>query len=43
MTSLRTKNVEIEFCPTDRMIAHYMTMPLINAIIKVFRKAIMNI
>jgi hypothetical protein len=36
-------NMSIEFCPTDRMTADYMTKPLHGAKFKEFRKEIMNL
>ena len=35
-------NVEIEYCPTDKMIADYMTKPLQGAKFAEFRKAILG-
>ena len=36
-------NINIEFCPTDQMIADYMTKPLHGKKFKKFRQEIMNL
>ena len=35
--------VKVEYCPTDLMIADYMTKPLLGEKFHVFRQAIMNL
>ena len=35
--------VTIEYCPTDEMIADYMTKPLVGSKFKLFRDIIMNL
>ena len=40
---LQNKEFELEYCPTDDMIADYMTKPLQGAKFKIFRKKIMNL
>ena len=37
------KEVTIEYCPTDEMIADYMTKPLVGSKFKLFRDLIMNL
>ena len=37
------KKIEINFCPTDKMVADYMTKPLQGKRFKQFRQAIMNL
>ena len=39
---IERKEVEIQYCPTDDMIADYMTKPLSGAKFHKFRKQIMN-
>ena len=39
---IERKEVEIKYCPTDDMIADYMTKPLSGAKFHKFRKLIMN-
>ena len=39
---IRRNELEIEYCPTDDMIADYMTKPLVGAKFEKFRKIIMN-
>ena len=39
---IERKEVEIQYCPTDDMIADYMTKPLSGAKFHKFRKLIMN-
>jgi hypothetical protein len=36
-------NIEIHYCPTDRMIGDYMTKPLHGKKFEKFRQAIMNL
>ena len=44
MTDLvERKEVQIEYCPTENMIADYMTKPLVGAKFKTFRDLIMNL
>jgi hypothetical protein len=43
ITDLISRNqVQIKYCPTDEMIADYMTKPLIGIKFQKFRKLIMN-
>ena len=37
------KEVKIEYCPTDEIIAYYMTKPLVGGNFKLFHNLIMNI
>jgi hypothetical protein len=37
------KEVTVEYCPTDEMIADYMTKPLVGSKFKLFRDRIMNL
>jgi hypothetical protein len=37
------KEVKVEYCPTDEMIADYMTKPLVGGKFKLFRDLIMNL
>ena len=39
---IERKEVEIKYCPTDEMIADYMTKPLLGAKFHKFRKLTMN-
>ena len=44
MTDLvRQKEVKIEYCPTDEIIADYMTRPLVGGNLNLFRDLIMHI
>ena len=36
-------NVNIENCPTDKMIADFMTKPLVRGKFKIFQDLVMNI
>ena len=39
---IRTKEVQVQYCPTDDMVADYFTKPLHGAKFLKFRKMIMN-
>ena len=39
---IRRKEVQIQFCPTDEMLADYMTKPLTGTKFQLFRRRIMN-
>ena len=44
ITDLISRNeVEVRYCPTDEMLADYMTKPLVGAKFKLFRDLIMNL
>ena len=44
ITDLFSRNkVEVRYCPTDEMLADYMTKPLVGAKFKLFRDLIMNL
>ena len=40
---IQAKDFEVKYCPTDDMVADYLTKPLQGAKFKKFRKAIMNL
>ena len=40
---IQAKDLEVKYCPTDDMVANYLTKPLKGAKFKKFRKAIMNL
>ena len=39
---IRRKLLRIEYCPTDKMVADYMSKPTMAALFRVFRNLIMN-
>ena len=39
---IKRKEMEVQFCPTDEMVADYMTKPLVGSKFNKFRKAIMD-
>jgi hypothetical protein len=40
---IESGEVEIQYCPTDAMLADYMTKPLTGAKFNLFRKRILNL
>ena len=40
---LKSKEISIKYCPTDQMIADYMTKPITGKKFHYFRKIIMNL
>lgn len=39
---IKRKEMEVQFCPTDEMVADYMTKPLVGSKFIKFRKTIMD-
>jgi len=39
---IKRNEIELKYCPTEKMIADYMTKPLVGSKFKHFRKEIMN-